>query len=109
MQGKILVDLWNNNKKIIDKNGDNVLQYIMLQGKTNNEAAINRTIYSISTLNDNGIQTQELALKICNWEQDCAKNAITSLFLKYDGNIEAIIANNDSMAVGTIEALQTYG
>ena len=69
----------------------------------------NRTIYSISTLNDNGIKTQELALKVCNWEQDCAKNAISSLFLKYDGSIEAIIANNDAMAVGAIEALQAYG
>ena len=109
MQGKILVDLWNNNKKVIDKNNDNVLQYIMLQGKTNNESAIIRTIYSISTLNDNGIKTEELALKICNWDRDCAKNAINSLFLKYDGKIEAIISNNDAMAIGAIEALQAYG
>jgi len=109
MQGNILVDLWNKNKNAIDKNNDNVLQYIMLQGKTNNETAINRTIYSISTLNDNGIKTQELALKVCNWEQDCAKNAISSLFLKYGSNIEAIIANNDAMAIGAIEALQAYG
>jgi methyl-galactoside transport system substrate-binding protein len=109
MQGKILVDLWNNNKKGIDKNNDNVLQYIMLQGKANNQAAINRTIYSISTLNDNGIQTEELASKICNWDRDCAKNAISSLFLKYNSKIEAIIANNDAMAIGAIEALQAYG
>jgi len=109
MQGKILVDLWNTNKGLIDKNRDNVMQYIMLQGKTNNEAAINRTIYSVSTLNDNGIKTQELALTVCNWERECAKNAISSLFLKYAGNIEAIIANNDAMAVGAIDALQAYG
>ena len=109
IQGKILVDLWNNNKKGIDKNNDNVLQYIMLQGKANNQAAINRTIYSISTLNDNGIQTEELASKICNWDRDCAKNAISSLFLKYNSKIEAIIANNDAMAIGAIEALQAYG
>jgi methyl-galactoside transport system substrate-binding protein len=109
MQGNILVDLWNKNKNAIDKNNDNVLQYIMLQGKTTNEAAINRTIYSISTLNDNGIKTQELALKVCNWEQDCAKIAINSLFLKYNGNIEAIISNNDAMAIGAIEALQVHG
>lgn len=109
MQGKILVDIWNKNKSVIDKNNDNILQYILLQGKTDNEAAINRTIYSISTLNNNGIQTQQLALTICNWEQECAKNAISSLFLKYGGNIEAIISNNDAMAVGAIEALQAYG
>jgi len=109
LQGNILVDLWNKNKNAIDKNNDNVLQYIMLQGKTNNEAAINRTIYSISTLNANGIKTQELALNVCNWERDCAQNAINSLFLRYGDKIEAIIANNDAMAIGAIEALQAYG
>ncbi len=109
MQGKILMDLWNNNKSGIDKNNDNILQYVMLQGKTNNQAAINRSIYPISTLNDNNIQTQQLALTVCNWNQECAKSAISSLFLRYDGNIEAIIANNDAMAIGAIEALQSYG
>lgn len=109
MQGKILVDLWNKNKQLIDKNNDNILQYIMLQGKIDNEAAVNRTIYSISTLNDNGIKTQELALSVCNWQKECAKNAITSMFLRYAGKIEAIIANNDAMAIGAIEALQSYG
>ena len=109
LEGKILVNLWNSDKKAIDKNNDNKLQYIMLQGKANNETAINRSIYSISTLNDNGIQTQELASTICNWERECAKNAINSLFLKYGNTIEAIIANNDAMALGAIDALQVYG
>ena len=81
----------------------------IMQGKTNNPAAINRTIHSISTLNDNGIKTEELALKICNWDRACAKDSINSLFLKYGGKIEAIIANNDAMAIGAIEALQAYG
>lgn len=109
MQGKLVVDLWNKNKETMDKNKDNVLQYIMLQGKTNNDAAINRSIYSISTINDAGIKTQELALKVCNWNRQCAKEAINSLFLKYNGKIEAIIANNDAMAIGAIEGLQAYG
>jgi len=109
LQGKILVDLWNSNKESIDKNKDNLLQYIMLQGKTNNESAIERTKYSISNLNANGIKTQELALIGCNWERECAKNAINSLLLKYGSNIEAIISNNDSMAVGAVEALQAFG
>ena len=96
-------------KTIIDKNNDNILQYIMLQGKTNNESAILRTRYSISTLNDNGVKTEELSSNICNWDKECAKNTISSLFLKYGDNIEAIISNNDAMAIGAIEALQSYG
>ena len=47
--------------------------------------------------------------KFANWDKELAKNAIESLFLKYGGKIEAIIANNDAMAIGAIEALQKYG
>ena len=108
LQGKIIVDSWNANKKAIDKNNDNVLQYIMLSGKIGSPGAVDRTKYSILTINNAGIKTEELALKFCDWERECAKNNIESLFLKYNDKIEAIIANNDEMAIGAIEALQKY-
>ena len=109
LQGKILVDAWNTDKKAIDKNGDNILQYIMLMGPRNNTQTIARTKYSILTINNAGIETQELASKFCNWNEEEAKNAIEPLFLTYGNKIEAIIANNDAMAIGAIEALQKYG
>jgi methyl-galactoside transport system substrate-binding protein len=109
LQGKIIVDAWNTDKKDIDKNGDNTLQYIMLEGEENSQTAIDRTKYSVSTINDAGIKTQLLARQVAKWDEELAKNAIQSLFLRYDGAIEAIIANNDAMAIGAVEALQTYG
>ena len=109
LEGKIVVDAWNANKQAIDKNNDNVLQYIMLHGKINSPGAIDRTKYSISTINDAGIKTEELASKFCDWEKECAKTNVESLFLNYGDKIEAIIANNDAMAIGAIEALQKYG
>jgi len=108
-EGKILVDLWNSNKEIIDKNGDDVLQYVLLQGETDDPQAINRTKYAISTLNDAGIKTEQLALIKAGWLKDLAKGSVNNLFLKYNANIEAIISNNDAMAIGAIEALQGYG
>ncbi|WP_297424996.1 galactose ABC transporter substrate-binding protein [Clostridium sp.] len=109
LQGKIIVDAWNANKQSVDKNNDDVLQYIMLQGKINHPGTINRTKYSILEINDTGVKTQELASQVCDWEKSCAKTSIESLFLKYGNKIEAIIANNDAMAIGAIEALQKYG
>jgi methyl-galactoside transport system substrate-binding protein len=108
-QGKIISDLWNSNKMDIDRNHDNILQYILLEGPPDDPQAIDRTQYAISTINDSGIKTQELALIKANWSKDLAKDAIDSLFLKYNGQVEAIIANNDAMAIGAIEALQRYG
>ena len=109
LQGKILINAWNSNKDVIDKNHDNIMQYIMLMGPRNNLEAIERTKYSILTINEAGINTKELALSVCNWEQSLAKDAIAALFLNYGDKIEAIIANNDSMAIGAITALQAYG
>lgn len=109
MEGKIIVDEWNSNKKSIDKNQDNILQYIMLKGRIGSPLTDLRTKYSILALNDVGIKTEELSAPYCEWIQDCAKSSIESLFLKYGNKIEAIISNNDAMAIGAVEALQKYG
>ena len=109
LEGKLIVNAWNTDKSSIDKNKDDILQYVMLQASNNSSVAVTRTKYSISAINDSGIKTQQLALVNANFNKELAKEAIKSLFLRYSGNIEAIIANNDSMAIGAIEALQTYG
>ncbi|WP_297418380.1 galactose ABC transporter substrate-binding protein [Clostridium sp.] len=108
-QGRILTNAWNKNKAAIDTNGDNILQYVMLVGELNNKEAIQRTQYCISTINNAGISTQELASTVCNWNRETAKENFEPLFLHYYNRIEAIISNNDEMAIGAIEVLQKYG
>lgn len=108
-QGKIIVNLWNTNKKIIDKNGDNIMQYVMLTGEVDNIIAKERTKYSIDTINNAGIKTDQIAIVNANWFEDLARESVENLFLRYNGNIEAIIANNDAMSIGAIKALQKYG
>lgn len=109
LQGKILVNVWNANKKAIDKNQDNIMQYIMVMGEHGNLDAIARTKYSVLTISNAGIKTQLLALKVCNWNEEEAKDATKALFLQFGEKIEVIIANNDSMAIGSIIALQEQG
>lgn len=109
LQGKVITNVWNNNKSSIDKNNDDTLQYIMLMGEADNLEAVTRTKYSILAINNSGIKTEELALKVCDWNEEAAKNATKALFSQLGNKIEAIIANNDSMAIGAIEALQEYG
>lgn len=109
MQGEILADAWNKDKAAIDKNGDGILQYVMLKGEPDNPEAVARTQYSVSTLNDKGIETKELAIQVCNWDQALAQNATEAWFSKFGDKIEAVIANNDGMAQGAIAALQAQG
>ncbi|MFW2487491.1 hypothetical protein ACN077_02825 [Clostridium chromiireducens] len=89
MQGNIIVDAWNKSKISVDKNYDNALQYVMLEGSTNNIYAVSRINLSIST--------EKIASKICNWEEDEAKDAISNLFLKYGNKIEYILLPNLSL------------
>ena len=109
LEGKILANAWNANKEAIDKNKDNIMQYVMLKGPSDNVATNIRTKYSIRALNDVGIKTDSLLTTVCNFDKECARTTIESALLTLDGKIEAIISNNDDMAIGAIEALQKYG
>lgn len=109
LQGQILVDTWKANKNIIDKNGDGIMQYIMLSGGIDNKEALGRSIYSVKTIEDAGIKTEEIALRVANFDKEIARIAIESLFSKYGNKIEVIISNDDTMAIGAIEALQAMG
>lgn len=109
LQGNLIVNEWNSNKKIIDKNNDDILQYVMLKGENNNSVTTARSAFSISTLNNAGIKTQEILSRFCYWDEECAKDSLELSFLRYADKIEAIISNNDAMAIGAIKALQKYG
>lgn len=109
LEGKILIDAWNTNKEILDKNKDNIMQYIMIKGPSDSNITTIRTKYSIQAINEAGITTQELSSVTCNFLEECARTAIESMLLNYGDKIEAIIANSDSMAIGAIKGLQKYG
>ncbi|WP_143316336.1 galactose ABC transporter substrate-binding protein [Clostridium sp. HBUAS56017] len=109
LQGNIITRLWKSNKGDIDKNGDGKIGYIMLKGEPNNIETIERSRYSILTINNAGIETNELEAVYCNWSEDTAKYFMQTLYLSYGNKIEFIISNNDAMAIGAVKALQKYG
>lgn len=109
LQGKDIIDVWNSKKDIIDRNDDGIMQYIMLMGERNNIEAIERTKYSIETIEKSGIKTEEIALRVADWNEELAKKATEALFFRYGDRIEVIIANDDNMAIGAIDALQAQG
>lgn len=110
MQGQIIVDEWNNNRDFIDKNHNDILEYVMLKGEYNNIVSMERSKYPILTIEQSGIKTKELASVFARWEKELARNAVESILFRYNpSNIDVIITNDDSMALGAIQALQAYG
>lgn len=109
LEGKILANAWNANKDALDKNKDNIMQYILIKGPSDSNITALRNKYSIQAINESGIKTQEISSVTCDFLEECARTSVESLFLNYSNKIEAIIANSDSMAIGAVKGLQKYG
>lgn len=105
MEGEIAADAFKTNPTV-DKNGDGIFQYVVLEGEAGHQDAIVRTEYSVSTIVDNGVEVEKLAYAIANWNRAQAQTKMTQILLEYGGDIELVLANNDDMALGAIDALK---
>ncbi len=108
IQGEIVAKTWKSDNKY-DKNGDGILQYVLLKGEPDNPEAVARTDYSVGTIKDSDIDVEELGLQVCNWDTELANSAMSGWLTKYGDKIEFVISNNDAMAQGAISALQSAG
>lgn len=108
IQGEMIINELKN-KILIDRNKNNILDYILLQGVENDVTTHRRSECVIKTFNEKGIEIKEIAAEYCNWQRECAKEKIKSLFESHGDDIDVIIANNDEMAIGAVLALQEFG
>ncbi|MBQ7155173.1 MAG: galactose ABC transporter substrate-binding protein [Synergistaceae bacterium] len=90
-----------------DKNKDGKLQFILLKGQNGHQDMILRSKYSVEAVKEAGIEPVELAGAIANWDKLEAMKIMNGFIMSIGPeNIEAVIANNDEMALGAIEALK---
>lgn len=109
LQGQIVLDAWLNNKNIYDKNNDDTIQYVMLEGEPAHQDTLLRTEYSVKTLTDNDIKVEKLASDSANWSKSQAINKTNEWIKEFNNNIEVVFANNDDMALGVIDAFTNAG
>lgn len=110
MSGQIILDYFKANAGA-DKNGDGVIQYVMLQGEPGHQDAVLRSEYCIKAIEDDGtFKTEALGQDTAMWDKVKATDLMKS-FIASQGldKIEAVFANNDDMALGAIEALKAQG
>ncbi len=110
MSGEIIADYWNANKETADKNGDGKLQYIMVTGEPGHQDATLRTEYSVKALQNAGIEVEEIGNDTAMWNKVQATELMNA-FITSQGidSIEAVLCNNDDMALGVIESLKANG
>lgn len=107
-QGEILAEYWKAHPEA-DKNKDGTLQYIMLTGEPGHQDAIARTNNSKAALEAAGLKLQELQEDTGHWQRAEAQDKMMAFISKYRDKIEAVLCNNDEMALGVIAALEANG
>lgn len=108
MEGELLVDYWKAHPEA-DKNKDGTIQYIMLTGEPGHQDATLRTKFSVQAIEDAGIKVEKLAEDTAMWDRVKAQDKMATFLSAHGDKIEAVIANNDDMALGAIEALKAAG
>ncbi len=103
MQGEMAVDAILANKRI-DRNRDGIIQYVVLEGEPGHQDAIIRTESAVNTLKNNGIQLEKLGYGIANWNRAQAQNRMMQIIGQHQNEIELVLANNDDMALGAMDA-----
>lgn len=127
MQGEMIGKYLLTNYEKYDLNGDGVISYVMFKGDEANQEAIARTKYGVENANSVLTAAGKPELKFYDesnaqgylvdqngtWSRAVAQEYMTTILAQYtvDSNnmVELVIANNDEMAIGAIQALQQAG
>ena len=105
MQGEIAADVIKKNPQI-DRNKDGKIQYVVLEGEPGHQDTIIRTENAVEALKENGIELEKLSYGLANWNRAQAENRMSQMISQYQTKIELVLANNDEMALGAIDAYE---
>ena len=104
-QGELILDTPNKG----DINGDGKVSYIMIQGDPENIDAQLRTEYSVQALKDAGIEVEQLNLTRGDWDREKGQTICANDLAQFGDKIEVVFCNNDDMAIGALQAIQSAG
>ena len=90
----------------VDRNRDGKIQYVILEGEAGHQDAIIRSENVVETLKNNDIEIEKLSNGIANWNRAQAQNQMLQMISQHRSKIELVLANNDDMALGAIDAYE---
>lgn len=107
-QAKMIAKHWKADTAL-DLNRDGKMQYALLKGELGHPAAEKRTKAVIEELAAQGVQTEQVVLESAEWNKEVATKKVAAWLSATPQTIEVIISNNDSMALGALEASAVQG
>ena len=92
-----------------DKNGDGTVQYVLIKGEPGHQDAELRTQNALKPLQEAGFRVEKLQEDTGMWWRQLGQEKMAGFLLAWGDQIECVIANNDEMALGAINALKAAG
>ena len=105
MQGEMAAEAIKANPQV-DRNKDGKIQYVVLEGEPGHQDAIIRTENAVESLKAEGIELEKLSYGLANWNRAQAENRMSQMISQYQTKIELVLANNDEMALGAMDAYE---
>ncbi len=121
--GNAIADYFKKNANW-DRNGNGKVDYILLQGIQTFSDTINRSSYSLASIEGAGFTLgtciggddvsgvkggDSINGVICEFSRSKAQENVEALIANYGDDIDCILADNDDEALGAIAALQAHG
>lgn len=95
----------SNLNSFYDKNGDGIIQTILIKGEIGHQDTENRCNAVLESLESLGYTTEVLSSTYCDWDRQMAFESMTEIYGNFGSQIELVISNNDDMAIGAIDAM----
>jgi methyl-galactoside transport system substrate-binding protein len=92
-----------------DRNGDGVVQTVILKGEQGHQDAEKRTDNCVARLRELGYSVEVLAMEAADWNRRDGFEAMRRIYREHGENIELVFSNNDDMALGAIDYLLETG
>lgn len=108
LQGQIALDLWNSQREQVDRNGDGIMQYVILEGEPGHQDTLIRTEKCIQLITDAGVHAEKLVSDTANWSREQAAAKMTGWWQEFGDQIEVVFANNDDMALGVLDVMTKF-
>ncbi|WP_210527855.1 sugar ABC transporter substrate-binding protein [Rubellimicrobium arenae] len=96
--------------RILKEAGKDSADIYVMQGELSNQAAVQRTqdIHDVMESGNCGVTLNIIDQQTANWSRDQAQNLMTN-WLSTGTPFDALVANNDEMAIGAIQAMKASG
>jgi inositol transport system substrate-binding protein len=90
--------------------GKDAVNVYVLQGELSNQAAVQRTqnYYDVMEAGECAVTINVIDQQTANWSRDQAQNLMTN-WLSTGAPFDGVLANNDEMALGAIQAMKAAG